>query len=191
MIHIRQLLFLGYCLLLAGICLASSVLEPIQHSDIKLNSAKQRTSQFQDTTIDKYDHNGTLLYRLNSPYLQHQKNIGFDLQEPQFVYQPQRGAPVVIVAEKGSIANNSDLIELSGQVNLLNINNDHSQDYLDTSDVTIDLQNKKAYTDKRARLRQKDRVTTGIGMVTDLEAKTVSLQSKIQVIQSHQSDTGN
>lgn len=188
MMDARQLLFLVYCLLLVAVGLGASALEPIQVSS-QPHAANPNHSHFEEATIDRYDYDGTLVYRLNSPRLRHQKNSGFDFEQPQFVYQPQQGTPLVMIAERGSMADNSDLIMLSGQVNLLNINDDDSEDYLDTSDVTIDLDAGEAYTDQQARLRQTNRMTQGQGMVADLKAKTVSLQSKIRVIQEHPSET--
>ena len=156
-------------------------------SDFKIDersiSENQNSSQFEDATINAYDSTANLLYRLSSPIIYYRQNTGFEFEQPKFSYQTSARVPLQLSAEKGYMENNSALIELLGDVDLFHINPDSDMpEYLHTDDTTIDLKQKKAYTDNKATFRRHKRITEGVGMVADLETQTVKLKSNIKVL---------
>ncbi len=156
-------------------------------SDFKIDnraiSENQNDSQFEDATINAYDDTTNLLYRLSSPIIYYRQSTGFEFEQPEFSYQTSAKVPLQLSAKKGSMENNSALIELLGDVNLFHINPDNNMpEYLYTDDTTVDLNRKTAYTDNKATFRRHKRITEGTGMIVDLEAQTIKLKSNIKVL---------
>ena len=179
----KQLSFIAYCILLGSIALSGSALQ----SDFKINaksiSDNRNNSQFNDAVINAYDDKANLLYRLNSPTIHYHQGAGFEFEQPSFAYQTSGAAPLKLSAKKGSMGNNSALIELLGDVRLLHHNPKNDMpEYLYTSNATIDLDQKKAYTEDKATFRQHRKTTEGTGMIVDLETQTVKLKSNIKVL---------
>ncbi len=156
-------------------------------SDFKIDeraiSGNQNNGQFEDATINAYDDTTNLLYRLSSPIIYYRQSTGFEFEQPKVSYQTSAKVPLQLSAAKGYMENNSALIELLGDVNLFHINPDNNMpEYLNTDDATVDLNQKKAYTDNKATFRRHNRITEGTGMVVNLETQTVKLKSNIKVL---------
>ena len=179
----RQFSFIVYCVTLGLIAALTTTLQSELKFSEQALSDHRNNSRFEDATINAYDNKGNLLYLLNSPQIHYRADQRFEFEQPKFVYQVGDGTPLNLSASKGYMENNSALIELLGDVNISHINpqNDMAE-YLDTSDATIDLDKKKAYTDAKATFRQQNKITEGIGMVADLEEQTIKLQSNIKVL---------
>ncbi len=179
----KQLSFIAYCALLSLIAMFGASLQSDFKIDKRSISKNQNNGQFEDATINAYDSTTNLLYRLSSPIIYYRRSTGFEFEQPKFSYQTPAKVPLQLSAAKGSMGNNSALIELLGDVNLFHINPDNSMpEYLYTDDATVDLNRKIAYTDSKATFRRHKRITEGTGMVVDLEAQTIKLKSNIKVL---------
>ena len=151
--------------------------------DAKSISENKNDSRFEDATINAYDNTANLLYRLSSPTIHYRQDTGFEFEQPDFSYQTSSITPLRLSAKEGYMENNSSLIELLGDVRLFHLNPENRMpEYLYTGNTTVDLSQKKAYTDDKATFRQSKKITEGIGMVVDLETQTIQLKSNIKVL---------
>ena len=140
-------------------------------------------SRFEEATINAYDDKANLLYRLTSPVILYLQDNGLEFEKPLFIYQTPDATPLNLSANKGHINNDSALIDLLGDVAIYRINQQTNMpEYLYTSDATIDLDKKTAYTDAKATFQQHNKVTEGMGMIADLEKQTIRLLSNIKVL---------
>ena len=179
----KQLSFAIYCAMVGLAALLSSMLQSNFQFDENIWSAHRSSSRFQDATINAYGNTTNLLYRLSSPEIYYHQNYGFEFEQPKFVYQTVQTTPLNLSARKGYMENDSTLIELLGDVDLYHLNPQNDiPEYLYTSDATIDLNRKKAYTSNKAIFKQYKKTTEGVGMIVDLEKQTIKLQSNIKVL---------
>ena len=163
--------------------MSSITLQSDFNIDANTVSPNSDGSRFEEASINAYDDTANLLYRLSSPETYYRKNTGFEFEQPEFVYQSSDTAPLNLSAEKGYMRNNSSLIKLLGNVNLMRYNpSDDTPEYLHTGNATIDIDLKKAYTSDKVTFRQHKKTTEGVGMTIDLEAQTIKLKSNIKVL---------
>jgi len=174
-----------FCLLLGVIALACAGLKAEFSPATKPTplDAAQRSNQFENATLHAYDRAAKPLYSLNSPEVHYDKSRGFEFEAPQFAYQGTLATPMELVAERGTMESDAELLQLLGEVELLHFNHESgATEHLQTRNATVDLQQKNAYTDERAVFRQHHRTTAGTGVVVDLETQTVQLQSNVRVL---------
>lgn len=147
-------------------------------------SKNQDSSQFNDASINAYNSTADLIYRLSSPKVHHRQSTGFEFEQPELVYRTlEATTPLYLSAEKGFMGNNSALIGLLGNVNLFRMNPKNDlPEYLYTSNATVDITQRKAYTSDKATFRQYKKITEGVGMVVDLDTQTIRLKSDIKVL---------
>ena len=179
----KQLSFIVYCASLGLIVLMSTTLQSDFNIDVKSIPQNQDTNQFEDAIINAYADTTHLLYKLSSPIVSYRQDTGFEFEQPEFIYKSSGIMPLHLSATKGYMENNSALIELAGDVKLFHLNPKNDMpEYLYTSNATIDLNSKQAYTDDKATFKQHEKLTEGVGMIADLEAQTIKLKSKIRVL---------
>ena len=165
------------------IALLASFLPSDFKPELKSIPENRNSSQFENATINAYDGAEDLLYRLSSPVIHYLPDAGFEFEQPEFIYQTSSAEPLNLSAEMGYMANNSPLIALLGDVSILRHNPKNDiPEYLYTSNATIDLNRKKAYTEEKATFRQYEQTTEGTGMIVDLERQTIKLKSNIRVL---------
>lgn len=169
--------FTLYCmslLIFAVVLKYSTVTNPPPERSATSGTQESR-NLLQQATLSAYTADGKLTHRLQSPELWHFSNSGnMKFSEVYFEYYPQSGTGIKVTAEKGTTSKADREIYLNGDVTLRH----RDGQTLNTSDITIALDKKIAYTTQPATMTHGKHTTQGVGMFADLDKNEIRLQSR-------------
>lgn len=137
--------------------------------------------ELEEAQIDHMDEHGNLTYRLKSPYVAEylEPDVARFRTPTLWVYREPGRSPTRIDAEQGELHHRDSLVDLHGRV-LLDRPADALQGALnvDTSEVTIKMNDKTATTGKPAAARGDHFSANGVGASMDLRTGDYRIDSQ-------------
>lgn len=126
------------------------------------------------------DDEGKLLYEIEAEYAEQQVNRDIELENVRIRYSDNADVPWIINADRATIADNRDLLRLSGHVTAFSSEGFAGQvTEIRAPVLDIDPLGYKAETDGRVQLRIGSRSLTATGMLALLQENRLELKSNV------------
>ncbi|MEH6576368.1 MAG: LPS export ABC transporter periplasmic protein LptC [Amphritea sp.] len=131
--------------------------------------------------ISDYASDGSMKQRLNAEQLEHQPQSEQLLAvSPQLRIFSANKAPIDISSLTGVMSDNSNIINLNGQVLIQDTPQQSQSVTVETESLQIFPNKKFAQTDSKVTLSNSTGVTTGIGMKAYFDSRTIELLSQVK-----------
>ena len=126
------------------------------------------------------DDSGKLLYEIEAEYAEQQENRDIELENVRIKYSDGADVPWTINADHATIADERELLTLSGHVTAFSNEGFAGQvTEIRAPVLEIDPRTYKAETDSRVQLRIGSRSLTGTGMLALLQENRLELKSDV------------
>ncbi|WP_432470695.1 LPS export ABC transporter periplasmic protein LptC [Amphritea sp. HPY] len=154
-------------------------------SDVPEPSPAHQQSDFYiiDAAIDDYSVTGQLKQKLRTSQLEHQPQLQQVLTvEPQLTLFATDREPVTLSSLSGVMSDQQDIVNLAGSVTIQDHPDSQEANIMTTESLMIFPDKGFAETDKKVTLSNKMGKTTGVGMKTTFDTRTIELRSQVKGI---------